>query len=92
MRVVLSVLMLTFLCGGLVAPLAAQDTPVKIAVIDVQRLLTESDAGKVALENLQKLGESKQQEASENFNRRNRQVRRKSKNMTDRPELEQIDH
>jgi len=63
MRLVLSVLLLTVLCGGIVAPLHAQGPTAGIAVIDVQRLLTESEAGKAALETLQKLGESKQQEA-----------------------------
>lgn len=63
MRVVVSVLMLTLFCVGFGAPLAAQSATAKIAVIDVQRLLTESEAGKTALESLKKLGESKQQQA-----------------------------
>lgn len=62
MRVVLSVLLLTFLSSGIAAPIAAQQAAAPIAVIDVQRLLTESDVGKKALEQLQALGESKQQE------------------------------
>ena len=63
---VLSVLLLTFLTTGVAAPLAAQavaDAPQRVAVIDVQRLLTESNLGKAALEELKALGEAKQAEA-----------------------------
>jgi len=68
MRVVFSALLLALFCGT-IAPVQGQSVEsqeaatAKIGVIDVQRLLTESDVGKKALDDLKTLGEAKQQEA-----------------------------
>ena len=43
-------------------PAQAQEAPLKVAVIDVQRILTDSVAGKKALDDLRKLAESRQAE------------------------------
>lgn len=45
--------------AGLAAAAGAQQAPVKVAVIDVQRLLTDSAEGQQAMETLKTLGESK---------------------------------
>lgn len=44
------------------AAAGAQQAPLKVAVIDVQRLLTDSAEGKQAMEQLKALGESKKQQ------------------------------
>jgi outer membrane protein len=48
--------------GGAMMPAARAQDSLHVAVIDVQRLLGESRAGKVALEKLRALGEQKQAE------------------------------
>lgn len=50
------------LAGLATAAGAQQAAPLKVAVIDVQRLLTDSAEGKSAMDKLKALGESKKQE------------------------------
>jgi outer membrane protein len=46
--------------GGFVAPAVAQDAGNKVAVIDVRRILTESEAGRAALDQLRALAKQRQ--------------------------------
>lgn len=59
-----AVLVVAMLARGFleVEPTAMAQTPLQIAVIDVQRLLTESQAGQQALDRLRTLGQQKQAE------------------------------
>ena len=48
-------LLISIAAAALAAPLFAQTTPARVAVIDVQRVLTTSTAGKAAYDRLKKL-------------------------------------
>lgn len=48
---------------ALAAPMFAQNTPARIAVIDVQKVLTTSTAGKAAYEKLKKMQDERMQRA-----------------------------
>src|SRR5687767_6396486 len=48
---------------ALAAPVFAQTTPARVAVIDVQRVLTQSTAGKASYEKLKKLQEERVERA-----------------------------
>ena len=45
--------------AALAAPMFAQNTPARVAVVDVQKVLTQSAAGKVAYEKLKKMQEDR---------------------------------
>jgi outer membrane protein len=49
--------------AALAAPMFAQTTPARVAVIDVQKVLTQSTAGKAAYEKLKKLQEERVEKA-----------------------------
>ena len=49
--------------AALAAPMFAQTTPAKIAVIDVQKVLTTSSAGKAAYEKLKKMQDDRMERA-----------------------------
>jgi len=49
--------------AALAAPMFAQSTPARVAVIDVQKVLTQSTAGKVAYEKLKKLQDERVEKA-----------------------------
>ena len=44
---------------ALAAPMFAQNTPARVAVVDVQKVLTQSTAGKAAYEKLKKMQEDR---------------------------------
>lgn len=48
---------------ALAAPMFAQNTPARIAVIDVQKVLTQSTAGKAAYEKLKKMQDERMERA-----------------------------
>jgi outer membrane protein len=45
--------------AALAAPMFAQNTPARVAVVDVQKVLTQSSAGKLAYEKLKKMQEDR---------------------------------
>jgi len=49
--------------AALAAPMFAQNTPARVAVIDVQKVLTQSIAGKAAYEKLKKMQDEKVEKA-----------------------------
>jgi outer membrane protein len=49
--------------AALAAPMFAQTTPARVAVIDVQKVLTQSSAGKVAYEKLKKMQDDRMERA-----------------------------
>ena len=49
--------------AALAAPMFAQTTPARVAVIDVQKVLTQSTAGKVAYEKLKKMQDDRMEKA-----------------------------
>lgn len=49
--------------AALAAPMFAQSTPARVAVIDVQKVLTQSTAGKAAYEKLKKLQDERVEKA-----------------------------
>ncbi|HVE70870.1 MAG TPA: OmpH family outer membrane protein [Thermoanaerobaculia bacterium] len=49
--------------AALAAPMFAQTTPARVAVIDVQKVLTQSTAGKAAYDKLKKLQDDKMNQA-----------------------------
>ncbi len=49
--------------AALAAPMFAQTTPARVAVIDVQKVLTQSTAGKVAYEKLKKMQDERVEKA-----------------------------
>ena len=49
--------------AALAAPMFAQGTPARVAVIDVQKVLTQSTAGKAAYEKLKKMQDDKLEKA-----------------------------
>ena len=52
-------LLVTVAVAALTAPMFAQTTPARLAVIDVQRVLSQSTAGKAAFEKLKKVQDEK---------------------------------
>src|SRR5688572_15129300 len=55
--------LVTVAVAALAAPMFAQNTPARVAVIDVQKVLTQSTAGKSAYEKLKKMQEDKLEKA-----------------------------
>jgi outer membrane protein len=53
----------TIAMAALAAPMFAQNTPARVAVIDVQKVLTSSTAGKAAYEKLRKMQEERIEKA-----------------------------
>ena len=49
--------------AALAAPMFAQTTPARVAVIDVQKVLTQSTAGKVAYDKLKKMQDDRMEKA-----------------------------
>jgi outer membrane protein len=49
--------------AALAAPMFAQTTPARVAVIDVQKVLTQSSAGKAAYEKLKKMQDERMEKA-----------------------------
>jgi outer membrane protein len=56
-------LLVSVAVAALAAPMFAQTTPAKVAVIDVQKVLTQSSAGKAAYDKLKKLQDEKMEKA-----------------------------
>src|SRR5687767_12137212 len=56
-------LLVSVAVAALAAPMFAQTTPARIAVIDVQKVLTQSTAGKAAYEKLKKVQDDKVERA-----------------------------
>ena len=52
-------LLISIAVAALAAPMFAQNTPARVAVVDVQKVLTQSSAGKVAYEKLEKMQEDR---------------------------------
>ena len=52
-------LLISIAVAALAAPMFAQNTPARVAVVDVQKVLTQSAAGKVAYEKLKKMQEDR---------------------------------
>ena len=52
-------LLISIAVAALAAPMFAQNTPARVAVVDVQKVLTQSTAGKVAYEKLKKMQEDR---------------------------------
>jgi outer membrane protein len=52
-------LLISIAVAALAAPMFAQTTPARVAVVDVQKVLTQSAAGKVAYEKLKKMQEDR---------------------------------
>ncbi len=52
-------LLISIAVAALAAPMFAQNTPARVAVVDVQKVLTQSSAGKVAYEKLKKMQEDR---------------------------------
>ncbi len=55
--------LVTVAVAALAAPMFAQNTPARVAVIDVQKVLTQSTAGKAAYEKLKKIQDDKMEKA-----------------------------
>lgn len=55
--------LVTVAVAALAAPMFAQNTPARVAVIDVQKVLTQSSAGKSAYDKLKKMQEDKLEKA-----------------------------
>ena len=55
--------LVTVAVAALAAPVFAQNPPARVAVIDVQRVLTQSTAGKAAYEKLKKIQDDKMEKA-----------------------------
>jgi outer membrane protein len=51
--------------AALAAPMFAQSTPARVAVVDVQKVLTQSTAGKAAYEKLKKMQEDRMNKAKQ---------------------------
>jgi len=51
--------------AALAAPMFAQNTPARVAVVDVQKVLTQSTAGKAAYEKLKKMQEDRLNKAKQ---------------------------
>ena len=51
--------------AALAAPMFAQNTPARVAVVDVQKVLTQSTAGKAAYEKLKKMQEDRLDKAKQ---------------------------
>jgi outer membrane protein len=56
-------LLVSMAVAALAAPMFAQTTPARVAVIDVQKVLTQSTAGKAAYEKLKKVQDDKMEKA-----------------------------
>jgi outer membrane protein len=56
-------LLVTIAVAALATPLFAQNTPARVAVIDVQKVLSQSSAGKAAYEKLKKLQDERIEKA-----------------------------
>ena len=56
-------LLVAVAAAALALPMFAQTTPARVAVIDVQKVLTQSTAGKAAYEKLKKMQDDKMQQA-----------------------------
>ena len=52
-------LLISIAVAALAAPMFAQNTPARVAVVDVQKVLTQSTAGKAAYEKLKKMQEDR---------------------------------
>jgi len=52
-------MLISIAVAALAAPMFAQNTPARVAVVDVQKVLTQSAAGKVAYEKLKKMQEDR---------------------------------
>ena len=57
--------LVTMAVAALAAPMFAQNTPAKVAVIDVQKVLTQSAAGKAAYEKLKKMQDERVEKAKQ---------------------------
>src|SRR5690348_11980822 len=55
--------LVTMAVAALAAPMFAQNAPARVAVVDVQKVLTQSTAGKAAYEKLKKIQEERAQKA-----------------------------
>ena len=51
--------------AALAVPMAAQNAPARVAVIDVQKVLTQSSAGKLAYEKLKKMQDERVEKAKQ---------------------------
>jgi outer membrane protein len=56
-------LLVSMAVAALAAPMFAQTTPARVAVIDVQKVLTQSTAGKAAYDKLKKVQDDKMEKA-----------------------------
>jgi outer membrane protein len=56
---------ITMAVAALAAPMFAQTTPARVAVIDVQKVLTQSAAGKSAYEKLKKMQDDRMEKAKQ---------------------------
>jgi outer membrane protein len=56
-------LLVAVAAAALALPMFAQSTPARVAVIDVQKVLTQSTAGKAAYDKLKKMQDDKMQQA-----------------------------
>jgi outer membrane protein len=57
--------LITIAVAALAAPMFAQNTPARVAVVDVQKVLTQSTAGKAAYEKLKKMQEDRLNKAKQ---------------------------
>jgi outer membrane protein len=58
-------LLISIAVAALAAPMFAQNTPARVAVVDVQKVLTQSTAGKAAYEKLKKMQEDRLNKAKQ---------------------------
>lgn len=58
-------LLVTIAVAALATPMFAQSTPARVAVIDVQKVLSQSSAGKAAYEKLKKIQEERIEKAKQ---------------------------
>ena len=56
-------LLISIAVAALAAPMFAQNTPARVAVVDVQKVLTQSTAGKAAYEKLKKMQDDRVEKA-----------------------------
>jgi outer membrane protein len=56
---------ITFAVAALAAPMFAQSTPSRVAIIDVQKVLTQSTAGKAAYDKLKKMQDERVERAKQ---------------------------